>query len=401
MKVLMIGPASANSSNYGMGVATAQIAQFLASNCELTIVSPTQASEMESSVSKSTLQVQITEGLTDQKQVDAHAVHIQLQSELPAYIYHDEQIKAETTEKGSIKTESIQSQLTTFSKNVVVAVSELAFDVVYAHDWLSIDAAIDLKNKSGKPFILHIHSLDYDRTGKNSRSWIYELEKKGMEQADTVIAVSNYHAEIMTLHYAIPTKKIKVVPLALSKVKDIPYTSPFSEKIVLFSGRLSHQKGVFKFIDIAEALLETESDLRFIVAGAGELSLEVVSLVQEKGLTAYFNFTGRISQEELHALMKHCEIFIMPSVSEPFGLVAIEAAARSLPIVMTKNAGALQLLKSAFVPKEETVAAYVKQIKMVLTNKEKVAEAVKRNQIAVKGRDWQHVGNEILQILNK
>jgi glycosyltransferase involved in cell wall biosynthesis len=91
----------------------------------------------------------------------------------------------------------------------------------------------------------------------------------------------------------------------------------------------------------------------------------------------------------------------MPSVSEPFGLVAIEAAARSLPIVMTKNAGALQLLKSAFVPKEETVAAYVKQIKMVLTNKEKVAEAVKRNQIAVKGRDWQHVGNEILQILNK
>jgi hypothetical protein len=402
MKVLMIGPATADASNYGMGVASAQIANYLTSNCELTIVSPTNASTLEGKKRKEHIHLIAAEGLTNQKQVDAAAVHIQIQSELPTYIYHDGRSASQSTHKEvAEEAPDLQAQLTAFSETVVNEVSLLDYDVIYAHDWLSIEAGLVLKNKFNKPLILHIHSLDFDRTGKNSHSWIYDLEKKGMEQADKVIAVSKYHGEVMKNHYEIPASKIKVVPLGLAPIKEVAYTSPFSEKIVLFSGRLSHQKGIFKFIEIAEALIATESDLRFIVAGAGELSQEVVSRVQEKGLTAYFNFTGRISQEELHSLMAQSEVFIMPSVSEPFGLVALEAAAKALPIVMTKNAGVLQLIKSSFVPKEESVEAYVKQIKMVLSNKEKVAESVKKNLAAAQSRDWQQVGSEILQILKK
>lgn len=402
MRVLMIGPATADATNYGMGVASAQIASYLASNCELTIVSPTSASSMEKRSTKEHIQIHAAKGLTDQKLVDAAAVHIQIESELPTYIYHDGKSKPTTPQSVRTlaeKTPNLQEQLKAFSTSVVEKVTDLEYDIIYAHDWLSIEAGLALKNKFNKPLFLHIHSLDFDRTGKNSHSWIYDLEKKGMEQADQVIAVSNYHAAIMKEYYDTPTSKIKVVPLGLASTKKVAYASPFQERIVLFSGRLSHQKGVFKFIEIAEALLATESDLRFIISGAGELSQEVVSRVQEKGLTPYFNFTGRISQEELHALMAQCEVFIMPSVSEPFGLVALEAAAKALPIVVTKNAGVLQLLKSSFVPKEETIDAYVKQIKMVLSNKEKVAESVKKNQIAAKNRDWQQVGSEILQIL--
>ena len=401
MKVLMISPYGDIAANYGVGVATQMIAQHLANKCELTVVSPSEASSEVKHATIEKVMIKSGEHLTNEKAVQADIVHVKVQSPLSTYVYTTQQeTKGEKSRSTPQPEIDIQKELAHFTETAVEQLSKLEYDVIYAHDWLSIDIALQLQAQFNKAFVLHIHSLDYDRSGKNSGSWLYKKEKEAMEKANKVLAVSEYHADIMKSYYQIPENKIVTIPLALSPIKAKTYTSPFSEKLVLFSGRLSHQKGIFKFIDIAESLLETEKDLRFIVAGAGELSEEAVSRVQEKGLMNHFNFVGRISQEELQGLMKSSELFVMPSISEPFGLVAMEAAAQALPIVMSKNTGAAEVLKGAYIPKEESVSSYVNQIKKVLSNKEKVAEAIKKNKQAAKDSSWETVAEAIYQSLS-
>ncbi|MEQ8925179.1 MAG: glycosyltransferase family 4 protein [Fulvivirga sp.] len=397
MKILMIGPSKSDSHNFGFGLATENIAVQLGAMSELTIVSPVQASAIASEETNGQIEVAIKESLLDAKSVDATAVEIHIETILTPYFYHPSHEKP-TTEV-TVSSVEIKKALKAYSQSVIKHVESLDYDVIYAHDWLSIGAAIHLKEKYNKPLVLHIHALDYDRTGKKSDSWVYKLEKEGLEKADMIIAVSEYHARIMQRHYTIDKKKIKVVHLASQKTKPVEYISPFEEDVILFAGRLSHQKGIFTFIDIASELIKNYDNLKFVVAGNGELSQEVVSKVNEKGLANYFSFTGLLERAALHALMKESKVLVVPSISEPFGLVALEAALNELPVIITSNSGVIEILKGSFIPEKENVAGYVKLIKEVLTDNDSIAKGVAKNKEAALKRTWQHVGEEVYKLL--
>jgi len=399
MKILMIGPASSASKNFGLGLATEQIASVLGTKSDLTIISPAAEKEIKPDTDKSHKQVKIEERLLSTRSIESSVVQIDITSRITPYFYHSE--KATETQQESHSSSDIQEALKQYNDLVVEQAQSIPYDVIYAHDWLSIGAGLALKAKYNRPLVLHIHALDYDRTGKKTNSWQYQLEKEGMEKADRIIAVSNYHALIMQGEYGIAKEKIEVVHLAVEAKESSDYQSPFKEKIVLFAGRLSQQKGVFQFIEMAALLSKENHNLRYVVAGDGELSEQVVSRVHEKGLSNYFNFTGLLERADLLALMKESELLVMPSVSEPFGLVALEAAQQELPIVLSKNSGVSEILSDALIPETNSTEDFVNVIELVLNEDKRVMESVVENKKAAASRTWAQVGEQIIKFLAK
>lgn len=224
--------------------------------------------------------------------------------------------------------------------------SKMDFDVIHAHDWMTMIAGMKIKQETGKPLAMHIHSLEVDRSGE-SKGWVYELEKKGMEYADCIIPVSNFTANNIHQHYGISKDKISVVHNGSNTLKSFKSERKFKEKIVLFVGRLTRQKCPERFLDIASKVLETKSDVRFVMAGAGEYFKSMLEKSSYKSVGHRFHMTGFLNLEKLRYLFSVSDVYCMPSISEPFGLTAIEAAQFDVPCVISKQSGVAEVLKGA------------------------------------------------------
>jgi glycogen synthase len=232
--------------------------------------------------------------------------------------------------------------------NIAASLAQtLDFDVIHAHDWMTMMAGMRIKELTGKPLVMHIHSLEIDRGGPDSKGWVYELEKKGMQCADILMPVSNYTAENIHQHYAIGKSKMVVVHNGSNTVK--PFKSPrrFKEQTVLFVGRLTRQKGPEKFLDIAAKVLEKKKDVRFVMAGTGDNFRSLLEGSSYKHIGNRFHMTGFLNQDQLKNLFSESDVYCMPSVSEPFGLSAVEAAQFGIPCVISKQSGVAEVLKGA------------------------------------------------------
>ncbi|WP_296619035.1 glycosyltransferase family 4 protein [Marivirga sp.] len=400
MEVLMIGPGNPNPQNSGLGIACYHIAQQLAKNVHLKLFSVDSAEELaEQEAEYSRTETLTREKLTNQKQLNADLVHLSVKSKLNPYFYAGS-VEVEQHYDENIEI-SVQEALEDFSQKIVLKSRNLDFDIIYAHDWTAIPASKKLKELSGKPFVLHIHALDYDRSGKKSNSWLFDLEKEGMQIADLVIAVSEYHKKIMVKEYGIKSSKIKVIHHGIDELQVSDYKAPFDEDIILFCGRLSLQKGATTFIDIAEALLKKEQNVRFVVTGQGELMEEMIASSTEKAILDKIHFTGHLPQEDVFAIMKASQVMVMPSLSEPFGLSALEAVSLELPIVLSKNCGVAEVLKD--VPKvvKSDIDNYVTAIREILTDKKQSAKIAKQNAESVKKRNWENVSDDIFLALKQ
>ncbi len=400
MEVLMIGPGNPNPQNSGLGIACYHIAQNLAKNVHLKLFSVESAEEFaDHEMESSSIETLNRQKLTNRKQLNADLVHLSVKSELNPYFYSSSvEIDKHYNENIEI---SIQEALEEFSQKIVLKSRNLDFDVIYSHDWTAIPASKKLKELSGKPFVLHIHALDYDRSGKISNSWLFDLEKEGMQIADLVIAVSEYHKKIMIKEYGIKASKIKVIHHGINELKASDYKAPFDEDIVLFCGRLSLQKGATTFIEIAEALLKKEQNLRFVVTGQGELMEEMIASCNEKAMLNKIHFTGHLPQEDVFAIMKASQVMVMPSLSEPFGLSALEAVSLKLPVVLSKNCGVAEVLKDVPKVSQSDIDSYVTAIRDTLANKKQSSKIAKQNAESVKKRNWETVSDEIFSALKQ
>jgi glycogen synthase len=229
--------------------------------------------------------------------------------------------------------------------NIAAKLSEnIKFDVIHCHDWMTMIAGMAIKAKSGKPLVMHIHSLEIDRSGENSKGWLFDLEKNGMEAADLLFPVSRFTSEIIKKNYGISNHKIEHIHNGIRPV--IPYKtiSPYREKTVLFVGRLTRQKGPEFFLEIASKVLKQRPDVRFVVAGAGEHFKKMLLESSYNGIGNRFHLTGFINQEQLKSLLSFTDVYLMPSVSEPFGLSAVEAAQFQVPCVISKQSGVAEVL---------------------------------------------------------
>jgi len=223
----------------------------------------------------------------------------------------------------------------------------LDFDIIHAHDWMTMLAGMEIKAKTGKPLVVHVHSLEVDRGGVNSQGWVYQMEKKGMLAADVLMPVSNFTGNIINEYYGIDHKKIFPVHNGIRAVEPFKSDSPFRERMVLFIGRLTRQKGPEYFVDIAAKVLEKNTNVRFIMAGTGDMSNKILERVAEKRIGNRFHLAGFLGLDKVRKLLSIADAYCMPSVSEPFGLSAVEAAQFDVPVVISKQSGVAEVLTGA------------------------------------------------------
>lgn len=225
--------------------------------------------------------------------------------------------------------------------------TNMDFDVIHAHDWMTMIAGIKIKQRTGKPLVVHIHSLEVDRSGPESKGWVYELEKKGMECADLLMPVSHFTADNINRYYGVNKNKMAVIHNGSTIVTPFKSKRPFKEKLVLFVGRLTRQKGPEKFLDIASKVLEKNPDVRFVMAGVGDYFKSVIERSSYKNIGNRFHLTGFLNLQKLRYLFSVSDVYCMPSVSEPFGLSAIEAAQFGIPCVISKQSGVAEVLNGS------------------------------------------------------
>ncbi|MDO8897029.1 MAG: glycosyltransferase family 4 protein [Bacteroidales bacterium] len=224
------------------------------------------------------------------------------------------------------------------------------FDIIHAHDWLTYSAGIAAKETTGKPLVVHMHATEFDRSGENINSDVYAIERRGMEVADRVITVSNLTKKIVIEKYGIDPKKIFTVHNAVEPVDKSDLNLPekqVKEKVVTFLGRITFQKGPEYFVEAARKILKQDDNIRFVMAGTGDLMNKMISRVAQLRIGHKFHFTGFLKGDDVDKMFAMTDVFVMPSISEPFGIVPLEAMRSNVPVVISKQSGVAEILKHA------------------------------------------------------
>lgn len=224
------------------------------------------------------------------------------------------------------------------------------FDVIHAHDWLTYYAGIAAQKVSGKPLVVHIHATEFDRTGENVNQIVYDIERNGMQAADRVIAVSNLTRSIVIDRYGINEEKVFTVHNAIDPPENPEILSvhkAVKEKVVTFLGRITFQKGPEYFIEVAHRVLQKDRNVRFVMAGSGDMLNKMIRRVAQLQIADRFHFTGFLKGEAVDRMFALSDVFVMPSVSEPFGLVPLEAMRTNVPVIVSKQSGVAEVLKHA------------------------------------------------------
>ncbi len=224
------------------------------------------------------------------------------------------------------------------------------FDLIHAHDWLAYPAGIAAKNASGKPLVIHVHATEFDRSGGNVNPNVYSIEREGMEVADKIIAVSNLTRNTIIEKYGISPEKVTTVYNAVeppSQKKKPLIKKGMNEKVVTFLGRITMQKGPEYFIEAANLILKKMNNVRFAMAGSGDMMNAMIARVAELGITDKFHFTGFLRSDDVYQMFEMTDVFVMPSVSEPFGIVPLEAMQSGVPVIISNQSGVAEILENA------------------------------------------------------
>jgi glycosyltransferase involved in cell wall biosynthesis len=231
-----------------------------------------------------------------------------------------------------------------------VIAEENQFDVIHAHDWLAYPAGIAAMEVSGKPLIIHVHATDFDRSGGNVNPDVYWIEKRGMDAASKIITVSNLTREIVINKYHIDPSKVETVYNAVEPVsiaEDINIRKGFDEKVVTFLGRITMQKGPEYFIEASNKVLQVMKNVRFVMAGSGDMMERMIRRAASLKITDRFHFTGFLRGRDVFTMLTMSDVYIMPSVSEPFGISPLEAMQSNVPVIISKQSGVAEILTHA------------------------------------------------------
>ncbi|MBU2915115.1 MULTISPECIES: glycosyltransferase family 4 protein [Reichenbachiella] len=396
LKILMLGPGEPSAKNSGLGIAAHEISQYLSHHSTLTIIQPDDMEALdaiENNISLSKQRVNLAD--FSDFNVISEISKVNIETAISPY-WSDQNTSRTPNKQEALK---LQNQLNDFSNQIAEAAGQVDYDAVYAHDWITFRAAIDIKRKLGKPLILHVHSLDYDRNCGNAGSWVFDLEKEAFQKADKIICVSHYSKDIINSHYGIPENKIEVVHNGC-KQQDYPsYKSPFKEKIVLFVGRLTGQKGPTKFLEIAEKVDELYPNSRFIMAGEGDLYKSLIEAGAHSAVASRFHITGYLQEPDMIKTYAMADVYCMPSVSEPFGLTALEAAAAKVPMVLSKNSGASEVLTSALTADFDDSDKFARHIVSLLKNEKVAHHIASENKSLLDTLTWDNSNKKIMRII--
>jgi len=225
------------------------------------------------------------------------------------------------------------------------------FDLVHAHDWMTFPAGMAVAAQSGCPLVVHVHSTEFDRSGLHVNQRIYDIERAGMHAATRVICVSHLTRNIVLKHYGVDPRKVDVVYNAIDDdgTAPGPLLPPITrdEKIVLFLGRITMQKGPEYFLAAAKRVLEVMDNVRFVMAGSGDMIRRCIELAAEMGIGHKVLFPGFLRGDDVRRVFELADVYVMPSVSEPFGITPLEALSHDVPVIISKQSGVAEVLTHA------------------------------------------------------
>ncbi len=244
------------------------------------------------------------------------------------------------------------SEVHRYAEAAVELAEKGQYDIIHAHDWMTYPAGIAVSAIRERPLIVHVHSTEFDRSGEHVNQMIYDIEREGMERADKVIAVSHYTRNIIISRYGISGEKVEVVYNGVERNGNDNWALAKTgiekdEKIVLFLGRITMQKGPEYFLHAAKKVLDVVDNVKFVMAGSGDLIHRAVEMAAELGIGHKVLFTGFLRGEDVRSIYKMADLYVMPSVSEPFGIAPLEALDNDVPVIISKQSGVSEVLMHA------------------------------------------------------
>jgi len=275
------------------------------------------------------------------------------------------------------------------------------FDVIHSHDWMTAPAGMEAKRVSGKPLVVHAHALEFDRSGEHVNQQVYDIERAGFEAADRIIAVSHFTKDTIVRRYGISPDKITVVHNAVSKERRIGQMSikkPFKEKLVLFLGRITFQKGPDYFVEAAAKVLERNPNVRFAMAGSGDMFPRMVERMAELRMADKFHFLGFVRGADVERIYAMSDLYVMPSVSEPFGITPLEAMVYDVPSIVSKQSGVAEVLEDAVKIDFWDVDRLAWEILDILGNEERSQKLIEAGRRSLKKIQWDHAAAKVLDV---
>ena len=279
------------------------------------------------------------------------------------------------------------------------------FDIIHSHDWLTYPAGLHSKAVTGKPLILHVHATDFDRSRGDVNPVVYNIEKNGMDHADHIICVSNltrktviekYHqdpSKVSTVHNAVEPLSPEI--LAIERITEVP------EKVVTFLGRITMQKGPEYFVDAATQVLKNTNHIRFVMAGSGDMMNKMIRLVADRGISDKFHFTGFLKGKQVYEILKSSDVYVMPSVSEPFGISPLEAMQCGVPSIISYQSGCAEILKNVIKTDYWDVDGMADAIYSICTYKGMEEFLRIEGKKEVDEIKWEYAGQKVRDIYNR
>jgi glycogen(starch) synthase len=276
------------------------------------------------------------------------------------------------------------------------------FDVVHAHDWMTFPAGLAVAGIKGVPLVVHVHSTEFDRSGVNVDTRIYDIERRGMHGAMKIIAVSILTKNIISHHYGIDPGKVEVVYNAVeingNGFDEEKYKIHKDEKIVLFLGRITMQKGPEYFLAAAKKVLEVMDNVKFVMAGSGDMIRRTIEMAASMGIGHKVLFTGFLRGADVERVFKMADLYVMPSVSEPFGIAPLEAMSHDVPVIVSKQSGVSEILNHALKVDFWDVNEMANKIVAVLRHPPLASTLRQHGSFDVRKRTWVDAARECVGV---
>ncbi len=300
--------------------------------------------------------------------------------------------------------DNLLEEINNYSITAGVIARTLDFDIIHAHDWLCYPAGIHAKQVTGKPLVIHVHATDYDRSRGNVNPTVFNIERDGMIHADHIITVSNLTRQTVIDKYGIDPSKVTtvhnaVVPLS-QELLDVEVTKP-KEKVVTFLGRITMQKGPEYFVEAAAKVLKNNHNVRFVMAGSGDMMEKMIDLAAARGIADRFHFPGFQKGKQVYEMLKASDVYIMPSVSEPFGISPLEAMQMGCPSIISKQSGCAEILNHVIKTDYWDIDAMADAMHALTTYPALHKELRDRGIEEIHGITWEKAGQKVIDIYNK
>jgi len=318
-----------------------------------------------------------------------------------AHVPGDHLPSAGESTSGTHYGENLFAEVARYALSATRRVAGRKYDLVHAHDWMTFPAGVEIARRAGAPLIVHVHSLEYDRAGHGADRDIVSIERQGLEHATRVIAVSYYTRSLIHRVHGTPLDKISVVHNGVYERETIQaYTEQRTSKgpVVLFLGRVTFQKGPEYFVQAAARVLEHVPDAVFIMAGSGDMLPRMRALVDKLGITKSFRFPGWLRGAEIERAFSTADVYVMPSVSEPFGIAPLEAMSYDRPVIVSKQSGVSEVLRNALKVDFWDVDKMASQIVAVLELPELRRTLIERAREEIRHIHWDAAAEKLVPI---